>query len=91
MADLGGLISGDEDFEESGGSSSKWHTTKLKMGSNGDFKGLDLGLNLLAGYQINSKLSVNLGYGLGLVNISGGGGQLKNRVLSLSARYMLKQ
>lgn len=81
---LPGIGEGDGPSGGGGG----WSTTKLKFGNGGDFKGLDLGLNLLAGYQINSQIAANLGYGLGLVNISGRGGVLKNRVLSLSARYM---
>ncbi len=73
-----------------GGGGGSWESTKLKFGSSGDFKGLDLGLNVLAGYQINSQIAANLGYGLGLANISARGGVLKNRVLSISARYMFE-
>lgn len=77
-----------DDYE--GPTGGEWATHKLKMGGNGDFKALDLGLNVLAGYQINSQVAANLGYGLGLANISATGGRLKNRVLSLSVRYMFE-
>ncbi len=49
----------------------------------------DFGINLLAGYQLNTHLSLAAGYGLGLKNIAKNTDwSVKNRVISLSIGYM---
>lgn len=67
--------------------------TDMKFGnkSGDNLKGTDLGLNLLAGFQLNSGLNLGAGYGLGLTDLrpngSGGQGKQTNRVLSFSAGF----
>lgn len=68
-------------------------------GENAWMKRTDFGLNFLAGYQLNEKMSIGIGYGLGLSNLlkdpddpqAGDNywGQ-KNRVFSISVNYILK-
>ncbi|MFM6975648.1 MAG: outer membrane beta-barrel protein [Sphingobacteriaceae bacterium] len=59
-----------------------------------EFKKTDFGINLLGGYQLNSGLGINLGYQLGLSNISSDAWKdsytSKNTGFSVSLTYMLK-
>ena len=66
----------------------------LNIGNNsGDaLKAIDFGLNLLAGYQLNSGLNFGAGYGLGLTNLrptttSNTNVEQNNRVLSFSVGF----
>src|SRR5690606_24221882 len=52
----------------SGGDSSI--STDFKFGKDEDQKGVDFGLNFLAGYQLSSGLTLGAGYGLGLADIA---------------------
>ncbi|MBU1372327.1 MAG: PorT family protein [Bacteroidetes bacterium] len=67
---------------------------KLNIGNkNGDdLKGLDFGLNLLLGYQLNTGLNFGVGYGFGLTNLkptstSNTNVQQNNRVASFTVGY----
>jgi hypothetical protein len=56
-----------------------------------EIKALDLGLNLLTGYELGNGLVFSAGYGLGLSNLSNvQGSTAKNRVFSLSVGYKFK-
>lgn len=71
----------------------------LKFGKNTDIdkskdlKAIDFGLNFLLGYQLANGLNANLGYGLGLTNVSpnaglsGDASSMKNRVISISLGF----
>ena len=50
-----------------------------------DMKSFDFGLNFLVGYQLSNGLSINAGYGLGLLNLDSNAGResLKNAKPSL--------
>jgi len=49
----------------------------------------DFGINLLAGYQLNTQLNISAGYGFGIKDIHPGPDWSgKNRVISLSVGYM---
>lgn len=65
----------------------------VEWGSDDDkAKRLDFGLNFGAGAQLTDELSVSLGYGLGLGNLSNytdNGTKIKNRVIALSVGYKL--
>jgi hypothetical protein len=68
--------------------------TKLSIGNNNgdDLKGLDFGLNLLFGYQLNTGLNFGAGYGFGLTNLkptstSNTNAKQNNRVVSLTVGY----
>ena len=54
-----------------------------------DYKTSDYGINIIGGLSFKYGLSLNLGYGIGLVNISNYPGEsLKNRVLSTSLGFL---
>lgn len=65
----------------------------LEFGSNDsdDLKGLDFGVNVLGGVQLNSGLNLGAGYGIGLTDLrptgDGGEGKTTNRVLSFSVGF----
>lgn len=65
----------------------------VEWGSEDDkAKRLDFGLNIGAGAQLTDEISVSLGYGLGLGNVSNdteNGYKIQNRVVSLSVGYKL--
>ena len=50
-------------------------------------KKLDIGAGAIAGIQLNNGVFANVGYQLGLTNISEGDGKYKNRGLQLSVGY----
>ena len=51
-------------------------------------KPFDFGFNIITGYELNSGLSINAGYGLGLKNISRNPEEsLKNKVFSISVGF----
>ncbi len=59
-----------------------------------EFNRLDVGVNLLAGYQITNQLSAGLGFGMGLTNLykdATNGAYLKNRVFSVTVGYLFKK
>lgn len=59
-----------------------------------EFNRLDVGVNLLAGYQITNQISAGLGFGMGLTNLYKDGSSedyLKNRVFSVSVGYLFKK
>ncbi|MGB4775087.1 MAG: porin family protein [Daejeonella sp.] len=65
----------------------------LEFGNNSkdDYKRLDFGLNVLAGYQLKNGINVGANYGLGLSNITRGENadfKQKNRVVSVSVGYI---
>jgi len=54
----------------------------------GMYKPFDFGVNFLTGYELNSGLSLNAGYGLGLSNIARGSDEkVKNKVFSISVGF----
>lgn len=64
----------------------------FKFGKNESQKGIDAGVNFLAGYQLSSGLTIGAGYGLGLMDISpetNPFGKQNNRVLSFSLGFAL--
>lgn len=64
----------------------------FKFGNDEDQKGLDFGLNFIAGYQLNSGLIIHGGYGLGLTNLApNGSGDVKqtNRVWTVGLGFAL--
>jgi len=74
----------------SGGDSSLEHD--FKFGKDEDMKGVDFGLNFMAGYQLSSGLSLGAGYGLGLADIApenDSDSKLTNRVFSISLGFAL--
>ncbi len=65
----------------------------IKFGNNAeedDLKRADLGLNFLAGYELNNGLTLNGGYGLGLTNLEpkGNGASSKHKVFSISVGFL---
>ena len=63
----------------------------FKFGDGLNPKAFDAGVNFLAGYELSSGLTIGAGYGLGLSNLSGMGGDSKqnSRVLSFSVGFAL--
>ena len=64
----------------------------FKFGKDEDLKGMDFGLNFIAGYQLNSGLMIHGGYGLGLTDLTpDGGGDAKqtNRVWTVGLGFAL--
>lgn len=63
----------------------------FKFGEGLNPKAFDAGINFLAGYELSSGLTIGAGYGLGLTNLSGMGGDSKqnSRVLSFSVGFAL--
>lgn len=79
-----------ENSNNSGSNSSS--ESKFKFGKDETLKGTDFGVNFLAGYQFRSGISINGGYGLGLVNIAGEKSRantIKNRVWSVGIGFGL--
>ena len=77
---------------ESGGESA---STKVKFGSgeDDDFKGLDLGANMLAGCMFKNGVSISMNYNMGFSNLFIDGDKdnyLHNRYWSIGLGYMLK-
>lgn len=72
---------------------SETYDEKLNIGNgeDDDIKGTDFGINLMAGYQLSSGLSIGVNYGLGLSNIEpdteGFDYKAKNRVFSISVGF----
>ncbi|MBX2923100.1 MAG: PorT family protein [Chitinophagaceae bacterium] len=63
---------------------------KIEFGGDEGYKRIDFGVNVLAGYQLKSKISIGVGYGLGLSNMLNRDDNSwfsKNRVFSLSVGY----
>ena len=56
---------------------------------NNNLKSLDFGLNLGFGYDLNSKCSIGLGYGLGISSITQEDGSITNRNISSYFIYSL--
>lgn len=67
---------------------------KVRFGSTEEdhFRRHDFGVNFLAGFQFNNKISINGGYGLGLSNIAAvhDGGSIKNKLFSVGLGYSFK-
>ena len=69
------------------------NTSKIKFGneSTDQLKGIDFGLNGLAGFQLANGLNLGAGYGFGLTDLfptgTGGNNQKTNRVLSFSVGF----
>lgn len=66
---------------------------KFGNGDQDDFKPLDLGINLLTGYQFSNGLFVSVNYNMGLSNLFIDGDSnnyFHNRYLGLRVGYMLK-
>ncbi len=85
-------VSGQSKGEVKNGSQSVSATTTLKFGTSddSDLKGTDLGVNFLAGYELQSGLSINAGYGLGLSNLAPkpiGNQKSSNRVFSVGLGF----
>ena len=82
-------IAGQNKFETAGSSSE----TDLEFGDSDtdDLKGIDFGVNLLGGVQLNSGISLGAGYGIGLTDLrptgDGEEGKTTNRVLSFSVGF----
>ncbi len=70
------------------------NTEKLKFGNSADdnFRRRDFGLNFLAGFRFDNKISIKAGYGLGLASIATASseGSIKNRLFSIGLGYSLK-
>lgn len=49
---------------------SSYNTNKVVFGADNDFRRLDAGINLVAGLELKNRLTFNLGYDFGLVNIA---------------------
>jgi hypothetical protein len=66
--------------------------SKIEFGDGeDDMQRLDYGINMLAGYEFLNGRFFNLGYGLGLSNLSNGEGETaKHRVISLSIGFTLR-
>lgn len=64
---------------------------KFEFGKDNTLKGVDFGLNFLAGYKLSNGLLLNAGYGLGLTNIAGNGNawsdNIKNRGFSVGIGF----
>lgn len=88
-------LSGKNKYEYDNANNSNANTsreTKFKFGKDETLKGTDFGVNFLAGYQFKSGISINGGYGLGLVNIAGAksrSNEIKNRVWSVGIGFGL--
>ena len=86
---LGFAISGQNEVTTNGSSSER----DLEFGTDDsdDLKGIDFGVNVLGGVQLNSGLNLGAGYGIGLTDLrpteSGGEGKTTNRVLSFSVGF----
>lgn len=62
----------------------------IKFGDGKDFQTIDFGLNFMLGYQLTNGLSINGGYGLGLIDIAGtetSGESTKNSVFSVGLGF----
>lgn len=85
---------GDFNFDGPGTSEDVSQPTdaKLQFGDAEDeMKRVDFGINMLAGYEFLNGRFINLGYGLGLNNLSNTeGDSAKHRVISLSLGFKLK-
>ncbi|MGB4774970.1 MAG: hypothetical protein WBP45_07360, partial [Daejeonella sp.] len=59
--------------------------------NNDDYKPLDFGLNVLAGYQLTNGFNIGANYGLGLANLNPSGNsnnKESNNVISISVGFM---
>lgn len=68
-------------------------SAKISFGKNKDFKAGDFGLNFLAGFELNNRINIQAGYGLGLRSITSDGITYyseKNSVISLGLGYSFK-
>jgi len=85
-------ISGKDKWTVSGDGESESDDEKLTFGSgdDADYKRGDFGVNILAGYQLNSGINIGINYGLGLSNIIPGSAdyKTKNRVFSVSVGFL---
>ncbi|RZM27808.1 MAG: PorT family protein [Pedobacter sp.] len=70
------------------------NSEKLKFGNSADdnFRRHDFGLNFVAGFRFDNKISIKAGYGLGLADIASASseGSIKNRLFSIGLGYSLK-
>lgn len=81
-------ISGENKYEGDWGEIS----SDFEFGKDGTQKGVDFGVNLLAGYRIASGITIGAGYGLGLADLAPDNNtdvKQSNRVLSFSIGYEL--
>lgn len=84
---LGYGISGSMKGGLTGGSTQ----TNLTFGNNGDYKNPDFGINFIGGYEFKQRLTLDMGYELGLINISNAKNrEVKNQVLNFSVGYFFK-
>lgn len=87
---LGYLLSGKAKSTITKGSEvSSDYDQNLAIGSGGDFKRTDFGLNALAGITFKNGLLASIGYGYGLTSIVNNASsvKLKNRVMNISVGY----
>ncbi len=83
-------IAGQNKIQDNSGNKT---TSDLKFGSTSadDLKTVDLGLNVLGGYQFNTGLTLGGGYGYGLTNLRPNGNsdnKTSNRVWSFSIGFL---
>ncbi|MDB5137945.1 MAG: PorT family protein [Mucilaginibacter sp.] len=70
--------------------------TGLKASFNNDpnaaihYKNPDYGVNFIAGVKLKKKILIDLGYSLGIADVSPNSSSLKNRVASLSVGYLFR-
>jgi len=85
-------ISGKDKWTESYEGESESGDEKLTFGSgeDADYKRGDFGINILAGYQLNSGINIGVNYGLGLSNINPGSSdyKTKNRVFAVTVGFL---
>lgn len=71
-----------------GDTDSFYDSGKIRFGGDEGYKRTDFGINLLAGYQLKNKITLGIGYCLGLSNKDDSDyWSSKNRVFSLSVGY----
>lgn len=77
--------------DENGKAVSESEKVDIEFGDEEDkLKSLDFGVNFLTGYELNNGLSFNVGYGLGLSNISpkDSGSTMKHKIFSISLGFL---
>lgn len=86
---VGAVISGKMKFEGLG----QYVKQHVKIGNNSDddIRRIDIGGNLLAGFNFASKINITLNYNMGLNNLTNDGtGRLHSQYFGLSLAYLIK-